>query len=134
MSSLNHQYLMIRQAGIRIVAVSQCPYDMAPTVLAQSAVVLQVGAFSSTPDALAAADALGMPRRDMERLTRLQCGEFIVRENMGRYDRLFGGMTPIFPGPKEYFYPKNASATDAACVSKAALGSTTSAGYEGQWY
>jgi hypothetical protein len=98
LTPLSHRYLIVRQAGTRIIAVSQCPSDLS-TVLSQSQIIVQVGGLAYGPDLQAVSAALGLPARDVERLQSPARGEFIARENLGKYARPFGGVVRAFPAP-----------------------------------
>ncbi len=96
---LSHQYLTIRQAGVRLVVVSQYPSDLATPVLSQSGLIIQVGDLVHSRDCRIMADAFGMDSGEWQRLQKVKKAEFVARESLGRYDRPFAGYVSQFPGP-----------------------------------
>ena len=95
---LTHKYLIIRQSGIRLIAISQCPGDLAPAIFSQSGVIIQVGGLVHEHDIKAVGSAVGMQPKDWPYLQRVKKAEFIAREmSLGRYDRPFGGTVNYFP-------------------------------------
>jgi len=99
LSPIAHQYLLARQAGLRIVAVSQCPSDLAPAVLSQSGIVIQVGSLSYQRDLDTMGSTFGLAPRDRTRLLANSVGEFIAHENLNRCHKTFGGVVDLFPQP-----------------------------------
>ena len=97
--SITQLYFLIRQAGLRLVAVSQAPGDLASAALSQSGLVIQVGGVAFGNDVRAIAAALGLTHDQAACLPHLKKGEFIARENMGRYTKPFRGMFHLFPAP-----------------------------------
>ena len=100
---LSEAYLLMRQAGMRIGAVSQYPADLAPAIMSQSGVIVQVGGLVHERDVQAMGMALGLPREDWPRLQTPARGEFVARESLNRYARPFSGVTPQFPPPTRSF-------------------------------
>jgi len=96
---LTTTYLTVRQAGLRICAISQCPSDLAPAVLSQSGVLYQVGALSHSRDCATMGAAFGLPSKDYNRLQTVNKAEFVARENLGRCHRAFAGSVQHFPEP-----------------------------------
>ena len=94
---------LIRQPGLRLVSVSQSPSDLAPAILSQSGLVIQVGGMASDKDVRAMAAALGLSHEQAACLPHLGCGEFIARVNMGRYTKPFRGTFHLFPQPRRPF-------------------------------
>ncbi|NUM55766.1 MAG: ATP-binding protein [Candidatus Hydrogenedentes bacterium] len=98
LTPLSHRYLIARQAGLRFIVASQCPYDLAMPVSSQSGVIVQVGPLSHAKDLQAVGNALGLPPAHWDRLTKPVSGEFVARENLGRYAKPFAGVVRRFPG------------------------------------
>ncbi|MCC6795394.1 MAG: ATP-binding protein [Candidatus Hydrogenedentes bacterium] len=103
LTPLSHRYLIVGQAGLRLIVASQCPSDLALPVSSQSGIVVQVGAMGHTKDLQAVGNALGLPQAHWERLERPARGEFVARENLGRYAKPFGGMVRRLPSPTVAF-------------------------------
>lgn len=93
---LSHRYLMAREEGLRIIAVTHCPHDLAPSVLSQCGIVMQVGSFMHGEDNEVIGKALGLPYQDWSVLQRIPHRSFVARENLDRYDRPFGGVVRTF--------------------------------------
>jgi len=100
---LSHRYLVVRQSGIRIGVVSQCPSDLCFAAMGQASVLVQVGGLVHNRDCQAMGSAMGLPPPDWPRLQSVKQGEFVARENLGRYDRAFGGCVCNFPSPTRPF-------------------------------
>jgi hypothetical protein len=99
MTTLSHKYLIVRQSGISIVAVSQCPEDLSSTVISQSSIVMQVGSLIHEAQVRTMGRAFGLHSRDWDALKTVGQGEFVALENMGRYSGAFAGRVKRFPGP-----------------------------------
>ena len=103
MSSLSHMYLVIKQSGVCITAVSQCPDDLSPSVISQSAILKQVGGLNHENDLRTMCKAFGIGLKDADVLRHLKQGEFVALEQLGRYDRPFAGIIKRFPPPSGAF-------------------------------
>ena len=91
MTPLSERLLIVRQAGLRYVLISQSPSDVARAVLSQSGIIIQVGPMTATDDVRAIAGALGLSPSAIERLQQTNQREFVSRENLGRWKQAFGG-------------------------------------------
>lgn len=94
---LTQKLLIVRQSGVRIGAVAHIAADLAPAVFSQSGVIIQVGGLVHEKDVKAVGSAMGMPPADWPYLQAVKKAEFVARENLGRYDRPFGGVVRYFP-------------------------------------
>ncbi|MBN4046786.1 DUF853 family protein [bacterium AH-315-P07] len=99
MTALSHKYLVIKQSGVCIVAVSQCPSDLSETVIGQSALTIQVGGLNYENDLRTMCKAFGIRFQDEDAVRSLRQGEFIAFEQLGRYGRPFAGAVKRFPAP-----------------------------------
>jgi hypothetical protein len=96
---ISQRYLVAGQAGLCMMAVSQSPADLAPAVLSQSSLIVQIGPFFQEMDVRAMAAALGVPAGGWERLKKVAKAHFVAMEDHGRYDRPFAGEVSRFPDP-----------------------------------
>ena len=103
LTTLSHKYLIVRQAGIRIMAVSQCPEDLAPAVISQSNVILQVGGLAHEDQVRTMGRAFGLKQQDWGALKSVNRGEFIALERLGRYHNPLSGQIKRFPTPTRPF-------------------------------
>lgn len=100
---LSHMYLLARQAGLRFIASSQSPSDLALAVSSQSDLIVNTGSLTHQKDLQAMGNALGLPPSHWDRLQSPARGEFVAREKLGRYSRPFAGTVRQFPAPTQTF-------------------------------
>jgi hypothetical protein len=100
-TNISHMLQLAREAGLRLIMVSQSPSELAANVLSQSACIYQVGSFGFEPDKRAMAAVFGLPPSAHDRLLNNPRGEFIAIEHLNRYQGAFGGCVERFPDPAQ---------------------------------
>lgn len=99
---LSQLLLIVRQAGLRFMAAAHLPNELAPAIFSQSSLIISVGGIVHQKEAQTVAAALGLHPSNLDRVMTPQKAEFVARENMGRYNRPFGGMVRQVPDSLVY--------------------------------
>ncbi len=98
-TTITHTLQLTRQAGLRLVLVSQSPSELASNVLSQSGTVFLVGSLHYQRDLQAMGSVFGLAPGAYDRMLNNPRGHFIAIENLNRYQGAFGGCVDLFPSP-----------------------------------